>query len=77
MHDFLAARTKNEGHFAAIPLGDVGVDRIAGRVWCEKRHKTERLAATFCHLSGAEHAAIRVRRLADMKMVRKVVWRDE
>jgi hypothetical protein len=44
---------------------------------CEKCHKTEWLMATFCHLTGAERAAVCVRRLAEIKTVRRVVWRDE
>jgi hypothetical protein len=58
-------------------IGDVGADQVAGRMRCEKCQKTEWLTAAFCHLSGAERARVRVRRLADVKMVRKVVWRDE
>src|SRR5262245_48494106 len=58
-------------------IGDVGVDQVAGGMRCENCHKTEWLAATFCHLSGAERAAVHVRRLAKIKMVRRVTWRDE
>ncbi|NGO54628.1 hypothetical protein [Allomesorhizobium camelthorni] len=55
--------------------GDLPAAAIQMR--CEKCGKTEWMRATFERLSAAERQAIRVRRLAGVKMVRKVIWQDE
>jgi hypothetical protein len=56
-------------------LGDIPADAI--RMRCERCRKTEWIRASFEHPSAAERQAIKLRRLAGIKMVRKVVWRDE
>jgi ribosomal protein S27AE len=55
--------------------GDVPADGI--RMRCEKCGKSEWMRATFEALPAAERQAIRVRRLAEVRMVRKAIWRDE
>jgi hypothetical protein len=47
------------------------------RMRCEKWGKTEWMRVSFENLPAAEWQAIRVRRLAAVKMVRKVIWQDE
>jgi hypothetical protein len=44
---------------------------------CEQCSRRDWLTATFCHLTAAERATTTARRLADIRLVRKVVWRDE
>jgi hypothetical protein len=55
-------------------FGDVGIDDV--RMRCEKCEKDGYIVADLRHLTAAERARIRVRRLVEIKMVRKVVWTD-
>lgn len=55
--------------------GDVPASAI--RMRCVKCGSTEWLRVTFESLSAAERQGIRIRRLAGIKMVRKVIWEDE
>jgi hypothetical protein len=56
-------------------LGDIPAGAI--RMRCERCRKTEWIRASFERPSAAERQAIKLRRLAGIKMVRKVIWRDE
>lgn len=58
-------------------LGDVGLYGIVGRMRCEKCGDREWLSASFSMPSARERQGMRVRRLAKVETVRKVVWRDE
>jgi hypothetical protein len=55
--------------------GDVPADGI--RMRCEKCGKSGWMRVSFESLPAAERQAIRVRRLAEVRTVRKVIWRDE
>ena len=56
-------------------IGDIPADAI--RMRCERCKKTEWIRASFERPSAAERQAIKLRRLAEVRTVRKVVWRDE
>jgi len=43
---------------------------------CQKCHEKDRLEATYVSLSGMERERVRVRRLVNVKMVRRVTWAD-
>lgn len=58
-------------------VGDVGVDDVPRQMRCEKCRRAENLRAVFWSPTGQELAGLRIRRLVDIKMVRKVIWRDE
>jgi hypothetical protein len=55
--------------------GDVPAAAI--RMRCTKCGSTEWMRVTFECLTAAERQTIRVRRLVGIRMVRKVIWRDE
>lgn len=44
---------------------------------CDRCHKSEFVNALFVRLSGPERQSIRMRKLAEVRMVRKVIWQDE
>jgi hypothetical protein len=54
--------------------GDVGIDDV--RMRCEKCGNGDYIVAELQHMTVTERASIRVRRLVEIKMVRKVTWRD-
>lgn len=56
-------------------LGNVQPGGI--RMRCEKCRKTDWIQASFVRLSAAERQAIRMRKLVEVRMVRKVIWQDE
>lgn len=56
-------------------VGDVWADAI--RMRCERCGKTEWIGASFELLPASERQRIRLRRLVEVRMVRKVIWRDE
>jgi hypothetical protein len=58
-------------------IGDVEADDIPRHMRCEKGHAREYLQAEFQYLTAEERQAIRVRRLAEVRMVRRVIWTDE
>jgi hypothetical protein len=58
-------------------IGDVDVDGIQGRMRCEKCGRRDYMAAVFLFPTARELAEIRVRRLVGIKMIRKVIWRDD
>jgi hypothetical protein len=50
---------------------------IRPRMRCKQCKKSEWMRVSFESLSAAERQAIRLRPLAEVKMVRKVIWLDE
>jgi hypothetical protein len=56
-------------------LGDIPADAI--RMRCERCRKTEWIRASFERPTAAERQTIKLRRLAGIKMVRKVIWIDD
>jgi hypothetical protein len=58
-------------------FGNVDVDGIAGRMRCDRCKKRDFLHAKLVLPTAAERQTIRVRRLAEIRVVRKVIWRDE
>jgi hypothetical protein len=55
--------------------GDVPADGI--RMRCDTCGKREWMRVSFENVPAAERQRVRVRRLAEVRMVRKVIWRDE
>jgi hypothetical protein len=58
-------------------FGDVDIELIDGRMLCEKCRNKEFVRAEARHLTALERVGIRVRRLAEIRVVRRVVWKDE
>lgn len=56
-------------------LGNVPASGI--RMRCQKCGKTDWIRADFVRMSAAERQAIRIRKLVGVRMVRKVIWKDE
>lgn len=57
--------------------GDVEVDHCALRMRCERCHRREYLDVKGWVPSAADRMRITFRRLAEVRMVRKIVWRDQ
>jgi hypothetical protein len=57
-------------------VGDVEADHIAAAMRCQKCHEKDRLEAAYVSLSGMERERVKVRRLVNVKMVRRVTWAD-
>jgi hypothetical protein len=55
-------------------FGDVGIDDV--RMRCEKCGHGDYIVAELHHMTATERASVRVRRLVEIRMVRKVTWRD-
>lgn len=58
-------------------VGAVDLDGLTAKMRCEKCGKRDYLGAHFCFPTGQELASLRIRRLVDIRMARKVIWRDE
>ncbi len=58
-------------------FGDVEIDQVVRRMRCERCGLQDYLNATLEMPTALERTSIRIRRLAGVRMVRKVVWRDE
>lgn len=56
--------------------GDVPYWAIEHQMRCERCRRKE-IVIDVVFLSAAERMTIRVRRLAEIRMVRKIIWRDE
>jgi hypothetical protein len=54
-------------------LGDIPAIQMR----CERCRKTEWIRASFERPCATERQAIKLRRLAEVRTVRKVIWRDE
>jgi hypothetical protein len=57
--------------------GDATCDEIRARMRCERCRLKEYLDVDFVLPTAAERVRIRLRRLVEVRMVRKIVWRDE
>jgi hypothetical protein len=57
-------------------IGDIEADEIPRHMRCEKCRQKE-LLVEFQYLTAQERETIRIRRLAQVRMVRRVIWTDE
>lgn len=57
-------------------LGNLDID-IAGKLLCVKCVRKDYTRAESHNLTGSERQGVRLRRLQEIKMVRRVIWRDE
>ena len=57
-------------------VGDVDLDQITRRMRCEKCRKRDYLTAVYWFPSAQEKAILVVRRLSEIRMVRRIIWRD-
>lgn len=58
-------------------FGDVEAEMVASRMTCERCGKNDFMHVETLNPSARERQGIPVRRLAEIKVVRRVVWRDE
>ena len=58
-------------------LGDVGIEQVERHMRCEGCGLKDYLLVAFHIPTAQERASIRIRRLAGVHYVRKVIWRDE
>lgn len=58
-------------------FGNVGIDDIPGKMRCTKCGLRDYIRASFESLPAVERQKIHVRHLAEIRMVRKVIWRDD
>ena len=58
-------------------FGDIDTDRLNGAMRCLKCGSKDHISAEARHLTARERVGIRVRRLAEIRVVRRVIWRDE
>lgn len=58
-------------------FGDVEAELVGARMSCKRCGKNEYMHAETQNPSARERQGIRVRRLAEIRTVRRVVWRDE
>ncbi|MFC3326178.1 hypothetical protein [Mesorhizobium cantuariense] len=57
--------------------GNVPIEALRGKMRCQKCRNTEHIDAELLHLVGLEAVQVRYRRLAEIRFVRRVIWRDE
>jgi hypothetical protein len=58
-------------------MGDIEADDIPRHMRCDQGHDKEFLLVEFRYLTAQEGQGIRIRRLAEVRMVRKVIWRHD
>jgi hypothetical protein len=58
-------------------LGDVPFRALLGALRCEKCRRRDYLVVSLTIPTAEERNRIRVRRLVDVRYVRKVIWQDE
>lgn len=58
-------------------FGNIEVDQLTGAMVCVKCGLKEYILAEADSLTARERMSIRVRRLAEVRMVRRVIWEDE
>lgn len=58
-------------------MGDIGVDRIEGKMTCQQCGSREWLEAHFDSLTAVQRQKLPVRKLVRIKTIRRAVWRDE
>ena len=57
-------------------VGDVDIDHITRQMRCEKCRRRGYLTAVYWFPSAHEKTTLTVRRLAEIRMVRRIIWRD-
>ncbi|MFK0690896.1 hypothetical protein ACFX5Q_22230 [Mesorhizobium sp. IMUNJ 23033] len=58
-------------------FGDIEVELVGGKMSCERCGKNDCMHAETQNPTARERQGIRVRRLAEIRTVRRIVWRDE
>lgn len=58
-------------------LGDIEAELVGSKMSCERCGKNDCVHADTQNPTARERQGIRVRRLAEIRMVRRVIWRDE
>jgi hypothetical protein len=58
-------------------LGDVAFSYVLGSMRCERCRRRDYLVGTLTIPTAEERHRIRLRRLVDVRYVRRVIWRDE
>lgn len=58
-------------------FGDVEAELVGGKMSCERCGKNDFMHAETQSPSARERQSIRVRRLAEIRTIRRVIWRDE
>ena len=58
-------------------LGNVTIEQLERRMRCERCGKTDYLSASLFLPSATERNSLTVRRLASVRLVRQISWRDE
>jgi predicted RNA-binding Zn-ribbon protein involved in translation (DUF1610 family) len=58
-------------------FGNIGCRQVTERMTCEKCGTGEHLKATFELLPALKRQQIRLRRIKEIRQVRRVIWRDE
>ncbi|RWE82523.1 MAG: hypothetical protein E5W28_00835 [Mesorhizobium sp.] len=58
-------------------FGDIEAELVGSKMSCKRCGKNEYMHAETQSLSARERQGIRVVRLAEIRMVRRVIWKDE
>ncbi|TGQ46939.1 hypothetical protein EN859_004700 [Mesorhizobium sp. M00.F.Ca.ET.216.01.1.1] len=58
-------------------FGDIEAESVGSKMSCERCDKNEYMHVEMQNPSARERQGIRVRRLAEIRVVRRVIWRDE
>lgn len=58
-------------------FGDIEAELVGSKMSCKRCGKNEYMHAETQNPSARERQGIRIRRLAEIRMVRRVTWRDE
>jgi hypothetical protein len=58
-------------------FGDIEAELVGNKMICKRCGKNEYMHVETQNPSARERQGIRVRRLSEIRMVRRVVWRDE
>lgn len=58
-------------------FGDIDAELVGNKMSCERCGKNDFMHAETQNPSASERQDIRVRRLAEIRTVRRIVWKDE
>lgn len=58
-------------------VGDVSLFDIQRSIRCEKCGRKDHMQVEFWYPTGQERVGLRIRRLVEIRTIRKVIWRDE
>ncbi|TIS90620.1 MAG: hypothetical protein E5W89_12060 [Mesorhizobium sp.] len=58
-------------------FGDIEAEQVGSKMTCERCGKNDFMHAETINPTAGERQGIRVRRLTEIRVVRRVVWRDE